>query len=361
MAKKKYNKNDTTNKLIAALDIGKYDGKGIGIFTPKGSIIPKEDLQKCKTEISIRTKLTTLSDDDVCIVPNADSGSYILEADGKKYMVGKDGKDFATNTSRKSIPHHRFNAMCMIAELSKGGKKAFDVYLVVAAPLLTLDSKKARDEYANVIRGGKTADELITINVNEKEFNFYIRDIAFMPEGCGPIYLNPELFANSATLLLDIGGLNDGEYLYMDKSLSVKNMGNSGTFKLENDVCAALTQHNYPGDLLQMDMVSAALRREYYKSANKKADKKVIQAAKQKFLDEIFNSLSTIMPTPIDIETVDKVVLVGGTSHMLKTQLANIAKRPEYNGIKFVTTLEPHKSTVKVLYMAACSKFNKKY
>lgn len=293
------------SKYVLSGDFGKYESEMMG----RNIELTKEDIKT----VRFRTKMYNLEDG---FVEKEGDDSYLVELDGIQYLVGAQGKVKSSEsfeTSKTSLLH-KLACYTAITQYLEPGTTDNEIYMALACPLSVLQIQEAKEEYKAFLKGKGP----ISIKVNNQTYNFEIKDIIIKAEGSGILYLQPELFKDKTTLIIDLGGLNQGCSLYINKSCKKEDrfIEECGSDRLIDLVREQLSIYKN-GNLVKPEIAEKALNENGVKKSGKLDSKssEYIQIAKEKYYEEV---LTNIKMHKIDIDTLDKVVFVGGTSLHIK-------------------------------------------
>lgn len=319
-------------KLILSADIGKYETELIGRDIEKS-----EDIKL----VNFRTKMYDLSDGYI----EKEGKSYLVELDGKEFIVGEQGQDKSYDTSKTNMLH-KLACYTAITQFLEPDTKENDIYMVLACPISVLQIQSAKEEYKNFIKG----DGEINIKVDGNNYSFNIKDVTIKSEGSGIIYLEPEIFANKTVAVFDLGGLNQGIFLYNNKVCKKEDrfIEECGTDRLIELVKEQLSIYK-KGNLTDTETAEKALDEGGLKS-NGKIDLKsapYIQRAKENYLKEVLNHAKE---HKFNLDELDKVVFVGGTTEHIKDDINALLPH------SYVPS-EPQLATVRGLYKVAYKKY----
>lgn len=286
--------------IISGGDIGKYDSKLLG----RNFSISESEAEK----IVFRTKIYDLEDGYI----EKQGNSFKVEYEGKEYIIGEQGNTKSLDTSKTNLLH-KVSCYTGITRLLEPGIKS-DVYLVLACPISVLQNVEAKEEFKNFIKG----EGEIKIVVDDKEYSFEIKDITIKAEGSGILYTNPELFKNKTVLVVDLGGLNLTGALYVNGVCTkddrwVEECGVNRLIELTREEII-----NYrKGNLISYEQSEQALNRGHLldNGAIDLNSKKLINSSKERYLNEVLNYIKI---HKINIDEIDKVVFLGGTTNKIE-------------------------------------------
>lgn len=323
------------NKYVLTADIGKYETTLIG-RNLKGT---SEDVK----QVNLRTKMYDLSDGDIDI----EGKSYKIEINNKSYIIGEQGQDKSYDTSKTNELHQLacYVAITRYLEAETRGNK---ISMVLACPLSVIRLNNAKEEYKQLIKGNGE----IHVVVNNKNYYFEIENIMLKAEGSGIIFLEQERFLGRNVLVLDLGGLNLGISLYRNKVCKNEDryIEECGTDKLISFVNEQLTEYR-KGNLVDDDTCEAALKNGGLKKDGELDMDSIsyIQKAKYKYFNEV---MKQVKKHKIDINTLDEVIFVGGTTHHIKSIISEEIKHS-------YIPHNPQWCTAKGLYKIAIKKYGK--
>lgn len=293
-------------KYVISADIGKFETEIIG-----------RDLAGSKDgirTIALRTKMYDLSDGYI----DVEGESHLVKLNGKEYIVGEQGQSKSDDTTKTQFLH-QLSCYTAITQLLEPGTKDNLIYMVLACPLSVLLIQDAKEEYKEFIKG----DGPIKIVVDGKEYEFTIEDITIKAEGAGIMYLEPKLFTNQTVGIVDLGGLNMGWSLYANKVCKKEDrfIEECGTDRLIDLVREQLSVYK-KGNIIDKNIAEKALNEGGLKKSGKLDVDSVeyIDNAKKKYYDEV---LGHIKAHKFDIDVLDRVVFVGGTTQHIKNNITN--------------------------------------
>lgn len=297
----------STNEIIASADIGKFDSKLIG----RDTSLTAEDIIR----VDLRTNLYDLENGFM----EAEGASYEVKFEDKTYIVGEGATKDYTGTSKTNMIHKvalytgitKFlNPETVVKQEEVKNK----VNLVLACPISVLKIQEAKEEFKKFMKG----DGEIDITVDDKNYKFTIEDITIKAEGSGVVYLYPEIFKGQDVLLVDLGGLNMGISLYRNGSCKNedRHIEECGTDELLKFVKEQASIYD-KGNVFNDDDAMKALKDNGIKVAGTIDAKSVpfIEKAKTNYFNEV---MKNIKKYKINIDRVDKVVFVGGTTLHIK-------------------------------------------
>lgn len=322
-------------RYVLAADIGKYETNLVGRCL-EGS---KEDIQR----VNFRTKMYDLEEGYIDVEGN----SHKAEFEGKSYIIGEQGQDKSYDTSKTNILH-KLACYTAITEYLEADSKDNKISMVLACPLSVLRSQSAKEEYKAFIKG----EGEINITVDGKAYNFEIVDIMIKAEGSGIVYLEPELFENKNTLIVDLGGLNLGGSLYKNKVCKNEDrfIEECGTDRLNEHVRYQLIDYR-KGNNITVDEAEKALTDGGLKKSGE-IDTESIEYLRKGKYNYYKDVIKHIKEHKVDIDLLDKVVFVGGTTQHVKDI---ISKEINHSYIP----LNSQWSTVDGLYKIAIKKYGK--
>lgn len=322
-------------RYILSGDFGKYETEVVG-RNLKGDT---EDVQL----VRFRTKTYDLADGYIELEGN----SYIAEYNGKQYIIGEQGQEKSNDTSKTSILH-QLACYTAITQFIEPNSKDNDIYMVLACPLSVLSIEDAKNEYKKFLKG----DGPIKIRVNHRDYEFEIKDIMIKAEGSGILYLEPERFINKTVGVVDLGGLNMGFSLYVNKVCKKENrfIEECGTDRLIEIVREQLSIYK-KGNLINKETAERALDEGGMKKAGKLdgESKQYIEKAKSIYMAEV---LKNIEEHKFNIDDLDEVIFVGGTSQHIKSE---VEKNINHSYVPENSQL----CTVNGLYKVAFNKYSK--
>ena len=322
-------------KIILSADVGKYETELIG----RDLELTADD----RKTVRFRTKMYDLSEGYIDVEGN----SHLVELNKKSYIVGEQGQDKSEDTSKTQFLH-QLACYTAITKFIEPGTKDNEIYMVLACPLSVLLIQDAKEEYKEFIKGKGP----IKISVDGKDYEFEIKDIMIKAEGSGIIYLEPNLFNDQAVGIVDLGGLNMGWSLYNNKVCKKDDrfIEECGTDRLIDIVREQLAIYK-KGNLVNKEIAEKALNEGGLKKAGKIDTESTVyvEKAKELYFEEV---LKNIKAHKFNIDELDRVVFVGGTSQHIKE---NITNKLSHSYIPVNSQL----STVEGLYKVAFKKYGK--
>lgn len=324
-------------KIVLSVDIGKWETE----ITGRDIALTSDDV---KTE-SLRTKLYDLEEG---YIDCEGEDSHLVEFNGKNYIVGAQGKDKSDDTSKTHFLH-QIACYTTITKFLEPGTKENEIYMVLACPLSVLLIQKAKEEYKQFIKN----EGVIKIKVDNKDFEFEIKDIMIKAEGSGIVYLEPKRFKDKTVAILDLGGLNLGFSLYVNGACKKEDrfIEECGTDRLLEIVREQLSEYK-AGNIVKEDIAEKALRDGGLKKAGEidKESCKYVLKAKELYWEEV---LKYVKAHKYNLDNADEVVVVGGTTQHIKDNVEKTLKH----------AYVPEKSqlaTVNGLYKVAFKKYGDK-
>jgi len=322
-------------KIILSADIGKYETELVG----RDVELTADD----RKIVRFRTKMYDLAEGYIDVEGN----SHLVEMDNKSYIVGEQGQDKSEDTSKTQFLH-KLACYTAITQFIEPGTKDNEIYMVLACPISVLLIQDAKEEYKEFIKGKGP----IKIIVDHKEYEFEIKDIMIKAEGSGIVYLEPNLFVEQSTGIVDLGGLNMGWSLYTNKVCKKDDrfIEECGTDRLLDIVREQLAIYK-KGNLVNKEIAEKALYEGGLKKSGKIDTESVayIEKAKDLYFKEVLNHIKA---HKFNIDELDRVVFVGGTSQHIKE---NITNQISHAYIPANSQL----STVEGLYKVAFKKYSK--
>lgn len=322
-------------KYILSGDFGKYETEVLG-RNIKGSA---EEVKL----VRFRTKMYNIEDGFIEVEGN----SHLVEMEGKQFIIGEQGQEKSNNTSKTS-ELHKLACYTAITQFIEPGTKGNEIYMVLACPLSVLTIKEAKEEYKKFLQG----NGLIQINVDNKAYEFEIKEIMIKAEGSGILYLEPERFINKTVGLIDLGGLNMGWSLYNNKVCKKEDrfIEECGTDRLLDITREQLSIYK-KGNLINKEIAEKALEEGGMKKSGKldEGSKQYIEKAKKIYLNEVQKHIEG---HKFSIDDLDEIIFVGGTSQHIKNEIDNSINHsyvPEKSQL----------STVEGLYKVAYNKYSK--
>lgn len=322
-------------KYILSGDFGKYETEVLG-RNIKGSA---EEVKL----VRFRTKMYNIEDGFIEVEGN----SHLVEMEGKQFIIGEQGQEKSNNTSKTS-ELHKLACYTAITQFIEPGTKGNEIYMVLACPLSVLTIKEAKEEYKKFLQG----NGLIQINVDNKAYEFEIKEIMIKAEGSGILYLEPERFINKTVGLIDLGGLNMGWSLYNNKVCKKEDrfIEECGTDRLLDITREQLSIYK-KGNLINKEIAEKALEEGGMKKSGKldEGSKPYIEKAKKLYLNEVQKHIEG---HKFSIDDLDEIIFVGGTSQHIKNEIDNSINHsyvPEKSQL----------STVEGLYKVAYNKYSK--
>lgn len=293
-------------KYVLSADIGKYETEVVGRDLD-GS---KEDVKV----VALRTKMYNLADGYIDVEGN----SHLVKLNGEEYIVGEQGQSKSDDTTKTQFLH-QLCCYTAITQFLEPGSKDNKIYMTLACPLSVLLIQKAKEEYKRFIKG----DGTIKITVDSEDYEFTIEDITIKAEGAGIMYLEPKLFVEKSTAIVDLGGLNMGFSLYNNRVCKKEDrfIEECGTDRLLELVREQLSIFK-KGNLIDKDIAEKALNEGGLKKAGKLDLDSIeyVERAKENYFKEV---MAHIKAHKFDVDVFDSVVFVGGTSQHIKSYITN--------------------------------------
>jgi plasmid segregation protein ParM len=293
-------------KIILSSDIGKYETELVG----RDVELTADD----RKIVRFRTKMYDLSEGYIDVEGN----SHLVEFNKKSYIVGEQGQDKSEDTSKTQFLH-QLACYTAITQFIEPGTKDNEISMVLACPLSVLLIQDAKEEYKEFIKGKGP----IKIIVDHKEYEFEIKEIMIKAEGSGIIYLEPNLFNEQAVGIVDLGGLNMGWSLYNNKVCKKDDrfIEECGTDRLLDIVREQLGIYK-KGNIVNKEIAEKALYEGGLKKSGKIDTESVayVEKAKEQYFEEV---LKHIKAHKFNIDELDRVVFVGGTSQHIKENITN--------------------------------------
>lgn len=293
-------------KYILSADIGKYETALVGREVTKKNVSIET--------VTFRTKIYDLENGYIDLEGN----SHIVTFEDKQYIIGEQGQNKSDDTSKTNLLH-KLACYTAITQFLEPETKDNEIYLVLACPLSVLAIQDAKEEYKQYIKGNGA----IEIIVDNNKYSFEIKDVTIKAEGSGILYLEPNLFINQLTAIIDIGGLNMGFSLYNNKVCKKADrfIEECGTDKLLDIVREQLSIYR-KGNLVSKETAEKALNECGLKKAGKIDAESIlyIDKAKELFFNEVMNNIKA---HKYNIDEFDRIVFVGGTVQHIKAEIAN--------------------------------------
>lgn len=288
-------------KLIMSADIGKYQTKLVGRFADES----KSDLKR----VHIRTKMYDLDDGYMDVEGEASSK---IVFDSKTYIVGEQGLEKSYGTSKTKLLH-KLTCYAGITKFLEPNTKN-EVYMVLSCPLSVLQVEAAKEEYKSFIKG----EGPIEIIVDGDKYNFEIKDITIKSEGSGIMFLEPSLFIGKTVVVIDLGGMNMGASIYRNKACKKDDrfIEEHGSEQLIKEVRNQISIYKN-GDLISEDQAEKVLEDGFLKKAGNVDINSIVYVEKAK-MNYYKGILNYFKEHKVDIDSLDKVVFVGGTTQHIK-------------------------------------------
>lgn len=326
-------------KYVLTLDAGKDSVKATGISVEDEI----ESLDEAK-KICFKTRTYDLKKGYIDVQGN----SHKVVFNNKELIVGEQGNDRSFNTSKTEFLH-QISAYTAITQFLKPNTKDNVIDLGLACPITVLKSDSAKKEYKELIKGRGP----IKITVNDKKYEFTINDVLLKAEGSGILYLAPELFRKKKVAVVDFGGLNMTVTIFNDGTCvnpeTDRFAEEHGQIALVNLLVSELTAYK-DGNIVPYNVAEEALDRGYMLKGGKKDEKSIeaIDRAKKKFIDIAKTKLDS---HGVNIDYLDNVIFIGGTTEHLKEQIATIEHSK--------TTDNSQWATAQGIFKVALKKFKK--
>jgi len=322
-------------KYALSADIGKYETDLVGRNINES----EDDIKK----VHLRTKMYDLSDGEI----DLEGRSYRIDINNKSYIIGEQGQDKSYDTS-KTNELHQISCYVAITRYLEPETKGNKISMVLACPLSVIRLSNAKEEYKQLIKGNGE----IHVVVNNKNYYFEIENIMLKAEGSGITFLEPDRFLGKNVLVLDLGGLNLGISLYRNKVCKNedRHIEECGTDKLISFVSEQLTEYR-KGNLVDDDTCEAALKNGGLKKDGELDMDSIsyIQKAKCKYFNEV---MKQVKKHKIDINNLDEIIFVGGTTHHIKSIISKEIKH------SYIPS-KPQWCTAEGLYKIAIKKYGK--
>lgn len=322
-------------RYVLSADIGKYETNLVGRDLDGTA----EDIKR----VHFRTKMYDLAEGYIDVEGN----SHKVGFEGEEYIIGEQGQEKSYDTSKTHILH-KLACYTAITQYIEPNTNENKISMVLACPLSVLRSQSAKEEYKEFIKG----EGEITIIVDGKTYNFEITDIMIKAEGSGIVYSEPELFEGKNTLIVDLGGLNEGGSLYKNKVCKNEDrfIEECGTDKLIENVRYQLIEYR-KGNNIDVDVAEKALEDGGLKKTGEIDTESIpyLRKAKENYFKSV---MKHIKEHKIDIDLLDKIVFVGGTTQHIK-EIINKEINHAY------VPLNSQWSTAEGLYKIAIKKYGK--
>lgn len=330
--------NSTVNEYVIALDLGKFSGKALGRSKDDSA----EDIKKIK----IRTKMKELGENEFVEIGE---NSYNLVLDDKAIVVGESGQEIQDNfTTSKSTDLHKYVANVIISQYLKPDTTNNKVKIVLACPISVLNVKGAKEKYKEMIKG----DGVTKVQVNDKNFEFEITDIMVKTEDSCVVNV-PEMNGINNVGIVGFGGLNMNYLLYKNGEFIFKKSYEHGAIALEKFIKDDLT-HFKDGNIPTQYEMDMALEKGYIvkKGEIVEGSREAVTASKKRFLEE---AKLILMKDNQDLDTLEKICFIGGTSAKLKDQISEMYS----NVVSFKNDEDYQMAAVIGLYKVAVKKYLK--
>lgn len=291
-------------------------------------------------KVSFKTKLYDLGKGDVEIEGN----SHKIEINGQKYIVGDQGTTKSYDTSKTQLIH-QLCCYAGICQYLEPDTKDNNIYMVLACPISVLQSPEAKEEFKDFMKD----KGIIKVIVDDKNYEFEIKDIIIKAEGSGILYTDPKTFQGKDVVLFDIGGLNLGINVYRNgvctkEDRFAEEYGNERLIKEIQDKMSLY----YKGNIINEDEATKILDDGYaMKFGSKDKDSEdYLEQARQDYFRSV---LGIAKKHKINIELYNSIVFVGGTVKRIE----DIIRREIPNAI---IPNDPQWSTVEGLYKVLFAK-----
>lgn len=261
---------------LAINDSGKFQNKGIG-----------------DTTMLFPTRLTELE---------AYNSYYdtVVEFEGKFYAIGEGVPD--TNVSKKELTH-KICTLYAITQMFEKIDYMEDVYLVTGSPIQSFDNPAFKQQFKEFMMGQDNG--VVNISVNRVSYTFKLVDILILPESCGIIQTQPELFTDNLVGVIDWGGLQANCMIY-DKGKPIKSTGFTkqlGGYFIESKLISRLNALGEGRNYQDYEI-------PYLFERATGEDRDILEATIRKYLDEL---LTECKQRNWNIQLID-LVFTGGTS-----------------------------------------------
>ncbi|WP_026674010.1 ParM/StbA family protein [Alkalihalobacterium bogoriense] len=240
---------------------------------------------------------------------------------GKHYLVGEMLSDENSNydLTKQTIDHLLCIYLAIVKVLDKSDSipALANIHLAVNTPLLLYKNEKLKKEFENFI---KQDGNVIGIEINNKPFSFKISTVSILPECIGPLYYNTSSFRDKRLLIMDFGSLNVS-FLEMNNLIPQYDRmvtATAGVNILRAKLTEMLTSKH--GIALFDDDVEQILKTKTVNLFGEKQEEstKLVKTLIQEHIRQIMNYAKS---RKISINSIDNIILVGGGSILLKSEL----------------------------------------
>ncbi|MGL5569086.1 MAG: hypothetical protein ACRDB9_07585, partial [Cetobacterium sp.] len=171
-------------------------------------------------------------------------------------------------------------------------------------------------------------------------------------EGSGIMYLEPGLFINQTVLVVDLGGVNMAASLYRNKTCKRDDrfIEEHGSEQLVKEVRNQISIYKN-GDLISESQAEKILWDGFLKKAGK-VDTNSLDYVEKAKMDYYKDILKYFKEHKLDIESLDSIVFLGGTTQHIKDIIANDLPHAHIPA-------NSHWCSVEGLYKIAFAKYSK--
>lgn len=251
-------------------------------------------------ESTVKNGHIRINKDDIQIIYN-----------GKEYTIGaKDGsRNIGINKYKKD--HYKLLILTAIAKSCNANKKNIITNLVVGVPISIFNNKDMIEEIEKIIKGWKK--EVITINGVEKTID--IQKVKVFCESA-VVFSNRNKYADKKVLVIDIGGSTIDVSVWDNFRLTIQKSYKNGTISLCENVAGIISDNEKV--IFKAENVPYVLDNKVVKLNQKNINIEYVNEVIQNYIDD----LSSKIYQSFDPEEMDEIIICGGGSQLLKSELS---------------------------------------
>ena len=149
-----------------------------------------------------------------------------------------------------------------------------------------------------------------------KTYNYHIKNVDILPEGCGHKLLNPNKYKDRISHTVDMGA-GTVNYIFSQGLIPVEEKSKSfqlGMHKLISNIKTQLSRNGY-GSNIPTEYINKYIEQ----GSNDEAVQQIVDKEKMKILNDFCTSIQTTVE--LDSPLIEEIEFIGGTSLRLEKQI----------------------------------------
>lgn len=243
------------------------------------------------------------------------SESYNVVYKGKEYLVGKVAQQPTGQIEGKNTERHLISLLTGLTQVVPSGY------------IINLGTGESMNKYFDREHKESLKERLLgehEITVDGKIYNYHIKNVDILPEGCGHKLLNPAKYKNKISHTVDIGA-GTVNYIFSQGLIPIEEKSKSfqlGMHKLVSNIKTELGRNGY-GANIPTEYIN-----KYIEVGSKdEVVQQIIDKEKTKILNDFYASIQTTVD--LDSKLIEEIEFIGGTSLRLEKQIKTRFKNAE--------------------------------